>query len=55
MDIAFRTKRIGSKSFEIPLFMDNSQNDAIEEIISNFERSIGLKEDEFDYEEESPH
>ena len=48
MDIAFRSIRIESKSFEVPLFMDSSQNDALNEIIDNFENSVGQKEDEFD-------
>ena len=48
MDIAFRSIRIESKSFEVPLFMDSSQNDALNEIIDNFEKSVGQKEDEFE-------
>ena len=48
MDIAFRSIRIESKSLEVPLFMDSSQNDALNEIIGNFENSVGQKEDDFD-------
>ena len=48
MDISFRSIRIDSKSYEIPLFMDTGQQDAINEILENFEQSIGLKESDFD-------
>ena len=48
MDISFRSIRIDSKSFEVPLFMDTGQSDAVSEILENFEQSIGLKENEFD-------
>ena len=48
MDISFRSQRINSKTYEIPLFMDNSQSDGIIEIIENFEEPVGLKEDQFD-------
>lgn len=44
MDISFRTIRIGSKSYEVPLFMDKGQADAITEIIENFEQSVGIKD-----------
>ena len=47
MHISFKSQRYMSKTYEIPLFIDDSQSDAIIEIIDTFENFIGTKEDSF--------
>lgn len=48
MDISFRIKRINSKSYYIPVFMDMKESPAVKEVLNHFEHLVGQHESELD-------